>query len=222
MFQKVISIGAVAFALTAGAATVSSAATCGSALSGVGNFVEGQTDCVSGDTIGTANGGNPRDSYIDMFGMGKTWNVLNTTNLGQPQAEGNDTTLQFSGFSVQPDNGGTVDGAGTMGTWSVTSWPANTLIAFALKGGSDNGQSGGGSTFHLMSQSTTSGKWYMNPAALSNFRLFTAADDNDPGPGPGPGPGPNPNPAPVPLPAAGWMLLAAIGGMAFWRRRATA
>ncbi len=41
-------------------------------------------------------------------------------------------------------------------------------------------------------------------------------------PGPGPGPGPNPNPAPVPLPAAGWMLLAAIGGMAFWRRRATA
>jgi hypothetical protein len=38
--------------------------------------------------------------------------------------------------------------------------------------------------------------------------------------GPGPGPGPGPNPAPVPLPAAGWMLLAALGGMAFWRRRA--
>ena len=31
-----------------------------------------------------------------------------------------------------------------------------------------------------------------------------------------------PDIAPVPLPAAGWMLFAAIGGMAFWRRRATA
>jgi hypothetical protein len=157
MISKMISVGAVAFALTVGAASISSAATCGSGLTGVGNFVEGQTACVTGNDIGTAGGGNPRDSYVDMFGMGKTWNVLNPTNLGQPQAEGGDTILQFSGFSVSPDNGGTVSGAGTMGTWSVTSWPTNTLIAFALKGGAPN--SGGGSTFHLMDQSTTSGKW---------------------------------------------------------------
>jgi len=211
MFQKVISIGAIAVALTAGAATVSSAATCGTGLTGVGNFVEGQTACVTGNDIGTEGGGNPRDDYTDMFGMGKTWSVLNPTNLGQPQADGGDTILRFSGFDVSPDNGGTVSGAGTEGTWSVTSWPANTLIAFALKGGAP--QSGGGSTFHLMDQSTTSGKWYMNPNGLSNFRVFAAPGDNGT---------PPPPVAPVPLPAAGWMLLAALGGMAFWRRRATA
>jgi hypothetical protein len=53
-------------------------------------------------------------------------------------------------------------------------------------------------------------------ADLSHWGIYSAGTTT-------PGPGPNPPPvAPVPLPAAGWMLLAAIGGMAFWRRRATA
>jgi hypothetical protein len=36
-----------------------------------------------------------------------------------------------------------------------------------------------------------------------------------------PPPNPTPTPAPVPLPAAGWMLLAALGGLGFMRRRAS-
>jgi hypothetical protein len=102
------------------------------------------------------------------------------------------------------------------GTWSLNPlWTWGTgIFAFVIKGANDNAA-------YLMDKNFTSGDWTVldldpngngGPPDLSNVRLFGTSGlvDNPP---------PPPPPPPVPLPAAGWLMLAGIGGLAALRRR---
>ncbi len=94
-------------------------------------------------------------------------------------------------------------GAGTgSGTWSVTDWGGLTTVMAVLKGGP---------TFagYLLDLSGTSGTWNTQGLLkgsggagpdLSHFAFYTTG------------------PSQVPLPAAGWMMLAGLGGLGALRR----
>jgi hypothetical protein len=98
------------------------------------------------------------------------------------------------------------------GTWELINpfaFDASKYYVFALKGATDQ-------VAYFMDIASLFGNWtngdlqtpngQMNLAGLSNIRLFEA-------------PG---NPSVVPLPAAGWLLLAGVGGLAAMRRKKTA
>jgi hypothetical protein len=157
--------------------------------------VGGATNCA-----GVFEGNDKNDDLSGLFGAA-TWTRVVDYDSGPTGA-------------IAPQNGITltVDAS----TWSVDTYNGNSLVMFILKGGPTY------SAF-LMDTSVKSGSWDTlsmftggnNPkpgAGLSHWGIYTAGHTG----------GPGPNPAPVPLPAAGWMLLAALGGMAFWRRRVTA
>lgn len=92
------------------------------------------------------------------------------------------------------------------GTWKLNFpwiW-GEGVFAFVIKGATDNAA-------YLMDKNFTSGTWTVvdldtpngrGDPDLSNVRLFGTSDL-----------------VPIPLPAAGWMLLAGIGGLAAMRRR---
>lgn len=92
------------------------------------------------------------------------------------------------------------------GTWSVSSWGNNSPVMAVIKGGNTF------SAYLLGDLTATFGTWNTDGVLKGNNR---------------PGPGlshltiysGDPTPTPIPLPAAGWMLLAGLGGLVAMRRR---
>jgi hypothetical protein len=109
---------------------------------------------------------------------------------------------KLSGVSLSLTGAG-----GTSGTWSVSGWGSLTTVMAVLKGGP---------TFaaYLLDLSATSGDW--NTSGLLKGNLT-------PGPGLSHFEFYSTEPSAVPLPAAGWMLIAGLGGLGLMgrsRRRA--
>lgn len=108
---------------------------------------------------------------------------------------------------LDPDPAGrlsaTLDGDQLSGIWTVTNWDGVAKAMLVLKGGNgfaaynldlSAGLTGGWSTQALVVGNNN------NTPALSHVSLYTT---------------------PIPLPAAGWLMLAGIGGLAALRRRKT-
>jgi hypothetical protein len=108
------------------------------------------------------------------------------------------------------DGGLTVTGGGTSGGWELSDYGGYGTVMLALKGGPnfsvyllDGATSGDWNTFGI-----TTGGGKPGPG-LSNFTAWGRGTAPDPG-------------TPIPLPAAGWMLLAGLGGLVAIRRRKNA
>lgn len=165
------------------------------AITCAGSTVSGSLACADSTTLPTAGGGNPLDSYFNPFGLGKTWNVVDW-RLGDPQIDGSQSSISFGGWTIEADQGGSVSGAGTSGTWEVNFWPVNYPdIAFAVKGGPAFAM------FRMNTAGATSGSWSFDKG-LSNFRVYTTMDDLPP---------PENGPPGIPLPAGAWLLLGGLG-----------
>lgn len=94
------------------------------------------------------------------------------------------------------------------GSWTISSFPVLTQIAIVLKAGNNFAA-------FLLTPFGTTGNWTTsrNLSHASIYYRSCAAGAlacGEP---------PPPPPPPVPLPAAGWMLLAGLGGLAALRRR---
>ena len=152
---------------------------------------------------------------------------LGTCNIGQLTTstacagafDGNDANSNLDGLFGQAGwteiakiEDGTADGiltitnaGGTSGTWSVTGWGGLSKVMAVLKGGPDFAA-------YLLDLSKTGGTWNTlgllkgngRPGpGLSHFTLYGV-------------------PSEVPLPAAGWLMLAGLGGLGFAGRKKAA
>lgn len=108
------------------------------------------------------------------------------------------------------------------GSWSVTGWGSGQNAVMAvLKGGPNF------SAYLLDVGKGVSGRWTTQSlvngggksAGLSHLTLYSVEADISTTVAGSPDPSPVSSPSPVPLPAAGWLLLAGLGGLAALRRR---
>lgn len=200
--KSVLAAGALSLATLM--ATSASAATCASYATGDTDNLTTSTDCA---LPGVGNGGNSSLAYMSgLFGV-STW----THDLGKIDTNGG-ASIASTNFSITSDSGN------SQGAWALTTgftFDPTKIYAFVMKGGND------GSIAYLMDTSVTSGTWshldlpYTSngkgnnpPPGLSNIRLYATGGLIPPS-----------STTPVPLPAAGWMLLAGLGGLAAMRRR---
>lgn len=92
----------------------------------------------------------------------------------------------------------------TSGNWTISAFPELTQIAVVLKAGNNFAA-------FLLTPFIDSGRW-LSDRGISHASIYTrSCVAGDPGCGV--------NLEPIPLPAAGWMLLAGVGGLAAIRRR---
>ena len=196
-FKAKISVALVCI-LTISASS-SLAATCGSPVVGDTDNFTTSTDC---GLPGVGNGGN-----ADLALMTGLFGVTNwTTDLGKIDTTKFVDDIDGLNFSI------TSDASNLSGTWELTAgwvFDPNETYAFVMKGGS------AGTIAYLIDNAVTAGNWFNtdipangggNAPGLSNIQLFATG-------------GLVPDMPPVPLPAAGWMLVAGIGGLAAMRRR---
>ncbi len=125
-----------------------------------------------------------------------------TTDFGTLNTTNGSDNLSNAFFSVTSNAGN------TSGTWSLISgfsFDPTKIYALVLKGGSN------GSIAYKLDTSFTSGDWTNadiplngggNTPGLSNIRLYSTGPLST-----------------IPLPAAGWLLIAGLGGLAAMRRR---
>jgi hypothetical protein len=206
MKQKLLA-AAVALSGAMFALTAASAATLNPAeISCDTENFSGSTSCRI--NLGDNNGGNVTVSGLNnsVFGTflstdNPTWIELGALDANQPGG---------SPFSVDYSNGSPFG-------WSLAlgfMFDPLATYAFAIK--SAAGPAVAPDAFnvvYLMDNAVSSGSFNTSDLAqgFSNIRLFgTQRLTNVP---------PPPPTNPVPLPAAGWMLLAGIGGLAAWGRR---
>lgn len=142
---------------------------------------------------------------------------LTTSTACEGAFMGNDSNSDLDGIfgkngwtEIAKIDKGTQDGilsitnaGGTSGNWSVSGWGSLTMVMAVLKGGPDFAA-------YLLDLNSTSGTWNTlgllkgngKPGpGLSHFTLYTT------------------DAAEVPLPAAGWMMVAGLGGLGLIRRR---
>ncbi len=172
-------------------------------------------DCSLSDiTVGTStatacegaiggNDANTISSVSSYFGL-TGWTEIAKVDA----SEGSDTRL---GLSVAEGNDD------KSGTWSVSLWSsALTDIMIALKGGPTF------SLYRFAPALGTAGTWSTDGIlkgngkpgpGLSHFTVYGTNQGGTPTGGGNGGGGGVPSVAPVPLPAAGWMILAALGGL---------
>lgn len=159
-------------------------------------------DCIS--PIAGGPGGNVRAQEMNDYGTDGAfgfddWKLI--ASIGSVS----DTSNQFSDGSPFSFSITLGDDGKQSGTWALNpllTWGTGEY-AFVLKGSTDNAA-------YWMDTAFTSGSWNVtdlfNPGEnnpdLSNIRLFGTAVL-----------------APIPLPAAGWLMLAGLGGLAAMRRR---
>lgn len=172
-------------------------------------LASGSTTCsVSDFTIDGANSSacegayDGNDSNQNLDGVFGTNGWMEIVKVDDPASDGTQ-----NGVTLNVGNNG-----GTSGTWSVSDWNGYSLVMAVIKGGPTF------SAYLLGDPSGTSGTWDTNGIlngnggrgpGLSHLTLYYAQNGDNP---------PHP-PAPIPLPAAGWLLLAGIGGMAALKRR---
>jgi hypothetical protein len=196
VYGKFIGVVSLAVALTAGAA---GAATLDPASGGtkcaLSNFTT-STACA-----GAYEGNNSNQDLDGLFG--EDWGGEFLKIETPKDWNGSVLSKAASGVTL------TILGKGDAeGTWSVDTWGTFTKIMAVLKGGSSF-------SAYLVDLADLSGTWNTLGIEKGNGK-------------PGPGlshisfygiKGDVPPPSEVPLPAAGWLMLAGIGGLAALRRR---
>jgi hypothetical protein len=170
----------------------------------IDNF-EGSTSCRIniGDNPGgnvTATGMNA-SNFGDLLEIGESWQELDVFDTVEGGSGG---TSEDELFSISYSS----DESYFSGTWILNplfQFDDDEHYAFAIKSASPNAQ--GVEVFnvvYLMNNDVTSGMFNTSDLTqgFSNIRLFGTGDL-----------------APIPLPAAGWMLLAGVGGLFAMKRR---
>jgi hypothetical protein len=94
----------------------------------------------------------------------------------------------------------------TGGTWSISAFPDLTQIAVVLKAGNNFAA-------FLLTPFIDGGSWFSSRGISHASVYYRSCNAGDPGCGV------TPTPNVIPLPAAGWLLLAGVGGLAAIRRR---
>ncbi|WP_245298721.1 VPLPA-CTERM sorting domain-containing protein [Pseudotabrizicola sediminis] len=194
----------------AGLAFAVAASTASATICNIGNFTT-STACLAGIPGGT--GGNVKTGQMNGFNAGagvfgyNEWSLLTKleTNSSGGTSLDDDSPLAVFSLTSNPGNSG--------GMWSLIdsfSFATNMVYAFVLKGSGSN-------VAYLLNTAASQegGKWTNldlftdseNNAGLSNISLFSAKGDAPP------------PPPTIPLPAAGWLMIAGLGGLAALRRR---
>ena len=132
------------------------------------------------------------DGDNGFFDDGTLWGVTDWKKGDKPQDGSGDKVVSFSLAPIIGDSSG---------SWTVNDYnAANLMVALVLKGGN-------GFAAFLLDGDPLTGLW-SSSADLSHASIWYSGEAT-----------PVEEPSPVPLPAAGWLLLAGIGGLAALRRR---
>jgi len=159
------------------------------------------------DCVGAYKGNDSNSTLGGLFGI-TGWTELVKVDRSAGQGTANDVILSVSLGDGDDDKSG---------SWSVNGWGGYTTVMAVLKGGPTF------SAYKLDTNTGTQGTWTTDGIRTGNGKSFpglshmtfysagsateTHVSEDVTGP------------SPVPLPAAGWLLLAGIGGLAALRWR---
>jgi len=191
----IAAISAISLTLVTGAANAVTFTPCDELSPDATNKLLSNDGCVGLDNLLPNNNSNPElDDFDGMFGVAE-W----TKEIGKTSVSGN-IDVDVGGFTFKSTDGNLT------GTWSVSQSLLDMYgsLAIVMK---DGNQLPIPTIAYLIS--STNGSWSTpwvnsqgaaNPS-LSNVRLIVG------------------DPSVIPLPAAGWLLLAGLGGLAVYGRK---
>lgn len=189
-----IAAAAIAALMMAGGASAATV-TCDAATDGK---VTGTSACEYSNDVPNGND-SPLNDFLD-----ETWFMISDWDFAAKDNGPDGTTDEGSGLTISVNTGG--DDLRFAGDWEIDNFSASKDFMLVFKGGSNMNPA------PLIAYLASEGNGtYSTPftgnndqeTAISHISLYT-------------------NVSSIPLPAAGWLLLAGIGGLAALRRRKTA